>query len=330
MKQALHEPSAVADLIRSGRRLLLAADQKLLTSLPQGSWLGGTIPYFIGDQGGVRTRELIHVTELPPYVDNTQLRYYEGKALSSVYEDAKPYGFSFIMIPGMSKTHTSFALEAPRYSSFAGRPLIGWITGVDVNDIGKGRPAVVDGRTGKAYEDGAVVMHAALPRGKVAEIDIFNMFRQGTGPAMEFLEDGFSAREVVIGGQRTGLADYVKRHSVDTHLPLVADYAGAMINTSFQSIEEKTGVVSFYAPVFKGMQYRLAADPGDYVENFTSKMPHATGNEVAFSCNCILNYLYAGLEGRRTGAITGPVTFGEIAYQLLNQTLVYLTISDTR
>jgi hypothetical protein len=40
----------------------------------------------------------------------------------------------------------------------------------------------------------------------------------------------------------------------------------------------------------------------------------------------ILNYLYSNLEGMRTGDMVGPITFGEIAYQLLNQTLVYLTI----
>ena len=32
------------------------------------------------------------------------------------------------------------------------------------------------------------------------------------------------------------------------------------------------------------------------------------------------------LEGKKTGAFTGPITFGEIAYQLLNQTLVYLEV----
>ena len=49
--------------------------------------------------------------------------------------------------------------------------------------------------------------------------------------------------------------------------------------------------------------------------------------DLFFSCNCVLNYLYAGLEGKKTGEFNGPATFGEIAYQLLNQTLVYLTIS---
>lgn len=47
---------------------------------------------------------------------------------------------------------------------------------------------------------------------------------------------------------------------------------------------------------------------------------------AAFSCNCILNHLYGQLEGQRTGRFTGPMTFGEIAFLLLKQTLVYLAV----
>lgn len=47
-----------------------------------------------------------------------------------------------------------------------------------------------------------------------------------------------------------------------------------------------------------------------------------------FSCNCILNYMYAGLEGERPGDMTGPVTFGEIAYVLLTQSMVYLVVEQ--
>ena len=50
--------------------------------------------------------------------------------------------------------------------------------------------------------------------------------------------------------------------------------------------------------------------------------------DPVFTCNCILNYLYANLEGKKTGSIVGPITFGEIAYMLLNQTMVYLTFED--
>ena len=43
----------------------------------------------------------------------------------------------------------------------------------------------------------------------------------------------------------------------------------------------------------------------------------------------MLNYLYAELEGKKTGSIVGPITFGEIAYVLLNQTLVHLLIEQS-
>jgi hypothetical protein len=97
---------------------------------------------------------------------------------------------------------------------------------------------------------------------------------------------------------------------------------------SFQTVAEARGEVRFYAPVFAGIRYRHARPVGDYVAEFTSGLPRGIDGRVAFSCNCILNYLHSGLEGRSTGGIVGPITFGEIAYQLLNQTMVYVTIED--
>ena len=73
---------------------------------------------------------------------------------------------------------------------------------------------------------------------------------------------------------------------------------------------------------------RLAAAQSDYIEAFSRTMPSIEAERMLFSCNCILNYLYADLEGKKTGEIVGPITFGEIAYMLLNQTLVYATVED--
>jgi hypothetical protein len=103
-----------------------------------------------------------------------------------------------------------------------------------------------------------------------------------------------------------------------------------MVNTSIQSVDSVTGAVRFYAPVFKGVQYRHAKIAGDYVNLFTEAASSLDSKSIYFSCNCILNYLYCNLEGKKTSTLTGPITFGEIAYQLLNQTLVYVTIEDAR
>jgi hypothetical protein len=113
----------------------------------------------------------------------------------------------------------------------------------------------------------------------------------------------------------------------DTKLPLTANYNGSIVNASIQSVDAISGVVKLYAPVFPGVEYKFGAPLADYV----GAMQQAVGmknEDAAFSCNCILNYLYAGLEGHRTGHVTGPITFGEIAHQLLNQTIVQLYIRD--
>jgi hypothetical protein len=116
-------------------------------------------------------------------------------------------------------------------------------------------------------------------------------------------------------------------NKVDIRLPLVSNYNGTMVNVSFQEIIEQEKTVNFYAPVFKNIEYKLASPINDYITEFTKHLLDEQKSPV-FACNCILNYLYSELEGKKTGAITGPVTFGEIAYQLLNQTLTYLNINE--
>ena len=169
----------------------------------------------------------------------------------------------------------------------------------------------------------------ACPADVHANINIVNIFKQGSGDAITFSEDGFSSTDAYVNGVRRNLAEYLLEKKIDTKLPLVADYSGAMINTSFQSVDGTTKKVAFYAPVFRGVEYKIAAPTPDYVTAFESRLPRFAADTIAFSCNCILNYLYANLEGKRTGKVTGPITFGEIAYQLLNQTLAYVTIQKS-
>jgi len=253
---------------------------------------------------------------------------YQESTISSIYTDAPERGFTVVIIPASSATHLSFAVNAPSYDGFATSPLIGWISGVHVDDIGKVKPLVFFGDKSKVMDDGAVAVHASLPEGKFADIDIINIFSQGSGDMIMFPEDGFSVTDAVINGIKTNFADYVEAKKIDTRLPLVANYSGAMINISVQSVDAAAKKVNFYAPVFKGVEYRHAAPVGDYIKEFTGRLPDRGAETIFFSCNCILNYLYSELEGKKTGNITGPITFGEVAYQLLNQTLVYLTIGD--
>jgi hypothetical protein len=327
MGQIMFSLEEVKEQIVQGRKLLLAGDESLLLQLPPGDWIGGTIPYFMTEQGGICSRDKIHVTELPPYVLDVAIRVYDEDSISRLYTDTPEKGFSVIIIPAQSQTHLSFALNAPNYQGFAINPLIGWISGVLLEDLGRKTAKVFCGPGAEALEEGAVVMHVSLPRNKVADVGILNIFEQGEGDHITFRTDGFGAREAYINGQKKNLGEYLYENQWDKRLPLVADYCGAMINTSFQEGDEKKPEVKFYAPVFSGLRYRHAKAIEDPLGRFSALMPAESGERILFSCNCILNYLYCELEGKRT-EMTGPATFGEIAYQLLNQTMVYLRIID--
>ncbi len=327
MTQNIFTLSEAVQKIQNGKNLLISGDEKALRQLPRGSWIGGTIPYFVGEEGGLFSQDRVLITEWPASVASAEVKVYTAKTVSKVYADIPDRGFAFVMIPGMSQTHLGFAVEAPAYDQFAMRPLLGWITGVNLAELGKVSPKVFVGATGEVVEDGCVAMHVKLQPGKLADLGIVNLFRQGAGDSIRFATTGFSAKEAIINGKRENLADYLDRVHADTQLPLVADYLGAMINVSFQNVDKEKKEVAFYAPVFAGVEYKLAAPVGNYVQDFAQHIPHGLDG-VAFSCNCILNYLYCELEGKKTGDFVGPITFGEVAYQLLNQTLVYLKIED--
>ena len=332
MNQSIMGIHDVQKKISEGRSLLLAGEEAVIQQLPKGNWVGGTIPYFITkEHGGLASRELIFVTDITDIAQSVSIAQYNKDTLANVYVEGPKQGFSFILIPAASETHLSFAVNAPNYKSFGMSPLIGWIAGVHLDDLGKKTPKVFNGSTGSMIEDGAIVLRAELKPGKLAEIGIINLFEQGDGDTLTFSADGFSARDVMVNGAPHNFAAYLKEHNLDTRLPIVADYYGALVNISFQGINEAENMVHFYAPVFSGIRYKHAKPIADYVTAFDTHVSKVMGSDtdkVGFSCNCILNYLFSNLENKKTGAFVGPVTFGEIAYQLLNQTLVYLEIKD--
>lgn len=332
MNQTILNLADATALVKAGRILLLAGDEALLRQLPQGRWIAGTIPYFITpDQGGLMSRDMVFVTDISEVVNSISIAQYDKDTLSRVYAEGPEHGFSFIIMPAACEAHLSFALNAPSYEDFGVRPLIGWISGVHLSDLGKVTPKVFNGSTGEALEEGAMVLQASLDKNKVAEIGILNLFEQGDGDVLTFPVSGFSVSDVLVNGEKRSLAGYITANKLDTRLPLVADYYGVMVNSSFQAVAEPPGEVSFYAPVFTGVRYKHAKPLEDYVAAFNSRVGQECPegcNRIIFSCNCILNYLYSGLEGKTTEPFFGPMTFGEIAYQLLNQTMVFLDIYD--
>jgi hypothetical protein len=313
--------------IEQNEWLVLAGSENMLEKLPIGHWIGGTIPYFIGQNGGEESDNKIFVQSLPARYEQADVRFYDTKTIASIAADAPDNGFTLLLIPATSQVHLDYAANAPEYDEMFLKPIAGWITGVHLDDLETVSPKVFNGETGEVMDDQAIALHVSLPTHQMANIEIINLFEQGKGDIITFSKKGFTVTEAFINGQPANLADYITQNNIDTKLPLVADYYGAMINVSFKNIDTINKVTDFYAPIFEDIEYRLASPIGDYQQEFQASVP--TGIEqITFSCNCILNYIYSDLKGKKTANITGPITFGEIAYQLLNQTLVYLTIEE--
>ncbi|MCB1887366.1 MAG: hypothetical protein KDH20_07155 [Rhodocyclaceae bacterium] len=307
--------------IAGGGAWMVAADERQLRELPRGQWIGGTIPYFMAADGGVTSREGVFLKPIELPGGAPSICSYDARDIHQVCSDAPENGYTLLILPAFSDVHSEFARNAPNFEDMFGKPLVGWISGVHLDDLGLHRPATMDGSRCVLDPLHAVAMHVPLPADMYASVDIVNGMVQGSGDRIRFRETGFEAGDCLINDVPANLADYLDACEADLKLPLVADYCGAAINVSLKGIDRAGRKVSFYAPVFEGIEYRFAEAPGTL-----PAMAADEGKDASFSCNCILNYVYGELEGRRTGRFTGPMTFGEIAYLLLNQTLVHLSL----
>jgi hypothetical protein len=312
----------VSKRIEKGEVLHIAGTEALLRKLPRGNWIGGSTEYFMTVDGGKVSGELLFVTDFADA--GFSIKSYDVDGIDQIANDAFDHGFSIVILPFDSGVHRKYAEKAAEFENMFLREIAGWISGLNLSAKGQ-TPVAADGTGVSVYTDKAVCLHVEVPSDKTILINIVNIFEQDEkSPIIEFNEEGFSAVKCLVDGVETVLADYIAENNIDTKLPLVGDYSGAGVNISFKAIED--GVVNFYAPVFKNIKYRMAKNIGDYEKAFHNQLTGINDANAVFSCNCVLNFLYGGLEGKQIEAFMGPITFGEVAYQLVNQTLVYVTV----
>jgi hypothetical protein len=316
---------AAAELIRQGRPLSIAGPESALDQLPVGPWIGGTIPYFMVASGGTVVRaDQVFVNDLAD-IGQVQVASYGPDELSRILPEAPDNGFALAIIPAGSASHQRFAADAATYEGAFLKPIVGWISGVHLSELGQVSPKVYDSRTGAKHEDRAVVAHVTLPPEKMAAIEIVNLFEPDAGDTLQFPQTTFTADDCTVNGQPANFAEYVRSRGLDHgRLPLVGDFAGAHLNVSLQSVGARSAAL--YAPVFPGVDYHFAKPVSDYAGAFRERLAAQDSEGAVMACNCILNFVFGELEGKAIGGVEGPVTFGEIAYQLLNQTMVQVRV----
>lgn len=323
----LYSVDKVTEMIHEGRSLALSGDERVLSQLPKGQWIGGTIPYFMNEEKGEFSQDQIFVNEVTSDATEVSIKSYDADSLPSLVSDRFDNGYTLLILPAFQPIHTRYAVDAPGYPGLYDTPIVGWVTGFELesNDV----PKTYNGATGEAYTDRGVAFHVALPEDKMGSIDIINIHEErDDSVSISFMEDGFRVTDCLIDGNSYNFATYLDSNSIGSTAPLIADQGGAKINVCIKEVNTEQGYVDFYGPVFKGRTYKLAKAIDNYEEAFFKSIPDLDQPEE-FSCNCILNYLYGNLESKKIG-MTGPATFGEIAYILLNQTLVYLTVDDLK
>src|SRR5574337_1683409 len=188
-------PAEAAVRIRAGGYYCVAGEEKLLRSLPKGNWIGGTIPYFMGDEGGVTTRERVFLTPVPVLGGQPTIRCYDTTDLPRICVDGPANGYTMLILPAFSEVHSLYARNAPNFEDMFLKPVVGWESGVHLDDTGKVQPAVIDGQTGRFETNCAAVVHVPLPSEYFARVDIINGMVPGDGDRISFPETGFSADE---------------------------------------------------------------------------------------------------------------------------------------
>jgi hypothetical protein len=317
----------VSEMILRNRLLVVSGDEHLLAQLPPGSWIGGTVPYFTLPEGGIMSQDGIFVTDFTDLASAFRLATYDENTLARITGESYENGFTFLILPFGQPVHFAFALQAPGFENLYQNPLTGLVAGFLWEDFGKVPARTYIGNPGSS-ETQAVALHVCLPESKLARMEIINIFSPDEqSETITFEEEGFVINDCLIGGKRHNLGKYIQEHRIDIRLPLITDYSGAMINVSLQGIDPVSGSITAGRPVEKNRVYYFAKPVGDYEKAFEKALPEVPENEV-FSCNCILNYLHGGLQGKKT-ASTGPISFGEIGYILLNQTLTYLVVEES-
>ncbi|MDR2157520.1 MAG: hypothetical protein LBO81_07055 [Clostridiales Family XIII bacterium] len=310
------------EYIGTGKLFHISGATSLLRRLPKGNWLGGSTEFFMDKGGGKATDQLLSLIEIPG--ESYRIETYGVDGISRVGKNAFANGYTILILPFDSEIHSLYAEKAAYFDDIFLNPVIGWIA-ADRLDKADRQSVSANGAEGEVYADKAVALHMSLPAGQSAELNMINIFEPDLdGPSILFPRDGFVVDVCLIDGKETVFADYIAETGLDTKLPLVGDYSGANINISIKEIAD--GKVYFYAPLSGNVQYRFAKRIDDYAEAFRAKIGDLSDTESVFTCNCILNFMYGALENEDLGTFYGPFTFGEVAWQLVNQTLVYLQI----
>ena len=327
MERKLYTKSEVIKFISQGKKMVLSASENMLDQLPTGDWIGGTSPYFMDKKAGIFTAEKIFVDDFTDIASSFKIETYNKNNIKNIAVDSFKNGFTVLIIPGDSDTLFEFGINSLNYNKIFNNPIVGFIAGFDLSKLGKESPKVYNGQNKEKITNNGIAIHIELPDNKIARVEILNLDTiDRTSPKIEFPKTSFTQSECTINGKKSNITDYLSEIKYKEGLPIIADYNGALINRDIKVIDKEKKEVAFFSPVFHDEIYYLANIIDNYHKLFGEKLK-TQGLNIPYSCICVSYYSLGNLEHKKIEA-EGVFAFGEIAFQLLNQTLVFLEIDD--
>ncbi|MDR1865858.1 MAG: hypothetical protein LBR08_09855 [Bacteroidales bacterium] len=318
MIQGLFSVSEVSRMIDEGLRLILAGVKETLQQLPAGNWIAGATPCYVSSgEPNEFSENQLYVNQLPEYITQAEIKTYDADHLKNIFKEGPENGFTVLLLPFGSEALREYALHAFDYENFGLVPLFGWVAGEGTNWASSHADVVISGSDAKAHLNKAVVMHVGLPAGKYAEVHIHSPFKIRPDTAIVFDENTTHPTDVLINGEKRRLEEYMVSRNISFQYPLIANMAGINICVSFYY--DVKPLTTMGTALFKGLTYYFSEPDTDMR---IWEIPH----DRIYALCCL--YYVLEPDPERLCQMTGPATYGEIGYQVVSQSIVYLTIGD--
>jgi hypothetical protein len=329
MNRKLYTVNEVKDFISKGYKMVLTADEQILKQLPKGNWIGGTTPYFMDMDKGVFTKEQVFVDDFTSIAKDFKIEEFSAHNIKNIALNSFENGFSVLVLPSENDVFYEFANNSLSYENIFQNPIVGFVAGADFDDLDNVTTKAINGQTGEMADDKAFVIHISLPKNKIARTEILNLDTiQPDSDKIEFPKTSFVQSDCLINGKKRNIAEYLTdiKYKEKAPRPLIANINGALINRDIKEINTETKEVTFFSTVFEGDSYYLTTIIDDYQSLFNERLKEFKNNPI-YTSICVSYYLLGGLENKKIN-VKGAFAFGEIAFQLLNKTLVLLEIDE--
>jgi hypothetical protein len=327
MKNKLYTKEQVVEFIRQGRIMHLCGNEQLLKDLPKGNWVAGTSPYFMDEVGKVCDSK-IYVDDFSFIAEECEVITLDETNIAEIAKRNKyDNGFIFIILPIDSKVYFTFANSSLEYESIYDNPVVGYVSSVHVEDYGKLQPKVAAGCSGGTlYDNKAAVMYVKVSDRLRVRTEIINLDTiDDTTPSLKFPKSGFVQSDCLIDGKPGNIASYLEavKGRIGHYPQLITSQNGALVNRDIKSVNVETGEAEFFSPAYDSDVYYLVKTNNDYFATFNRRLGRKT--DVIACLSCTSYFLEGDFEYRHID-FNGVYTFGEIAYQLLNKTIVTLEV----